>query len=320
MKAKNPKLTKIYYTMGEVAEMFDVNTTLIRFWESKFDVLKPHRNKKGNRLFTPEDVETLKLIYHLVKEKGMTLAGAQKRIKENREGVEHSLEIIEKLQNIKAMLLEIKQEMKGGDSDDEVIVVDDSYGEPLSADAYEEQNVEEMASPESDIEDEDEVNTAYESESMLEDEPVAGDGNNDTYLSAESDRREMPLDEEEGRISGMAFEMNGQTVPDETNEQTVKYAVEEEAIISTSEEEGLSAESFDDLKSYDADGEEASQPLDAAEEDKTQKSDNDSGNAEDLVAEDPAGTDEMVSGVQITTEDEEVVEIRRPEIVEQTLF
>ena len=127
MKAEKQKLTKIYYSMGEVAEMFDVNTTLIRFWESKFDVLKPHRNKNRHRLFTPEDVETLKLIYHLVKEKGMTLAGAQKRIKDNREGVERNMEIIEKLQNIKAVLLEIKQEMKGGDAEDTILVDDDGY-------------------------------------------------------------------------------------------------------------------------------------------------------------------------------------------------
>lgn len=103
---------KIYYTMGEVSEMFDVNPSLIRFWEQKFDILKPHKNKKGNRLFTPRDVDNLKLIYHLVKEKGMTLAGAQKRIRENREGVEKSLEVIEKLQGIKALLLEIRQELK----------------------------------------------------------------------------------------------------------------------------------------------------------------------------------------------------------------
>ena len=66
--------------------MFDVNPSLIRFWEQKFDILKPDKNKKGNRLFTPTDVENLKLIYHLVKEEGMTLAGAQKRIKQNPEG------------------------------------------------------------------------------------------------------------------------------------------------------------------------------------------------------------------------------------------
>jgi len=69
---------KIFYSMGEVAEMFDVNQSLIRHWESQFGVLKPKRNKKGNRLFSPQDVENLKLIYHLVKERGMTLEGAQR--------------------------------------------------------------------------------------------------------------------------------------------------------------------------------------------------------------------------------------------------
>ena len=57
---------KLFYSMGEVSEMFDVNPSLIRFWEQKFDILKPDKNKKGNRLFTPKDVEILKLIYHLV--------------------------------------------------------------------------------------------------------------------------------------------------------------------------------------------------------------------------------------------------------------
>lgn len=66
--------------------MFDVNPSLIRFWEQKFDILKPDKNKKGNRLFTPKDVENLKLIYHLVKENGMTLAGAAKRLRQNRRG------------------------------------------------------------------------------------------------------------------------------------------------------------------------------------------------------------------------------------------
>ena len=77
MTTSERKSRKIYYTMGEVSEMFDVNPSLIRFWEQKFDILKPDKNKKGNRLFTPKDVENLKLIYHLVKEKGMTLKGAQ---------------------------------------------------------------------------------------------------------------------------------------------------------------------------------------------------------------------------------------------------
>ena len=106
------KKGKIYYSMGEVAEMFDVSQTLIRFWESKFDILKPHRNKKGNRMFTPADVDNVKLIYHLVKEKGMTLAGAQKRIKDNPEGISRDMEITDRLQRIRALLLEIREELK----------------------------------------------------------------------------------------------------------------------------------------------------------------------------------------------------------------
>ena len=72
---------KLYYSMGEVAEMFDVNQSLIRHWESQFSVLRPKRNKKGNRLFTPQDVENLKRIYHLVKECGMTLEGAKRAMR-----------------------------------------------------------------------------------------------------------------------------------------------------------------------------------------------------------------------------------------------
>lgn len=111
------KKGKIYYSMGEVSEMFDVNPSLIRFWESKFDILKPHKNKKGNRMFTPQDVDNLKLIYHLVKEKGMTLAGAQKRLKENPEGITRDMEIVDRLMRIKAILLEIRQELKADDGE-----------------------------------------------------------------------------------------------------------------------------------------------------------------------------------------------------------
>ena len=124
MSAAERKSKKIYYTMGEVSEMFDVNPSLIRFWEQKFDILKPDKNKKGNRLFTPADIENLKLIYHLVKENGMTLAGSQKRIKQNREGLGRDLEIVDRLQRIRAMLLEVRQELKGADENVVEIFVD----------------------------------------------------------------------------------------------------------------------------------------------------------------------------------------------------
>ncbi|TLX76091.1 MerR family transcriptional regulator [Labilibacter sediminis] len=111
MPYKEPKIEKLYYTIGEVAEMFKVNTSLIRFWEKEFDIIKPHKNKKGNRLFTPADVENFHLIYHLVKEKGMTLKGAQKKLEENRDDTIHNFEIISRLKDMKSMLIEIKENL-----------------------------------------------------------------------------------------------------------------------------------------------------------------------------------------------------------------
>lgn len=101
--------------MGEVTAMFDVNASLIRYWESKFDCIKPHKNKKGNRLFTPSDIENLKLIYHLVKEKGMTLEGANSAMKRSGKSVQRDVSILERLQNIRAMLIEVRESL-GDDS------------------------------------------------------------------------------------------------------------------------------------------------------------------------------------------------------------
>lgn len=108
-------MAKLLYSMGEVTEMFDVNASLIRYWESKFDCIKPHKNKKGNRMFTPSDVENLKLIYHLVKEKGMTLEGANKTMKRRGKSVQREISILERLQNIRAMLIEVRESL-GEDS------------------------------------------------------------------------------------------------------------------------------------------------------------------------------------------------------------
>jgi DNA-binding transcriptional MerR regulator len=105
------KIEKIYYTIGEVAELFEVNTSLIRFWENEFDFLSPQKNKKGNRLFTKEDINKIRIIYHLVKEKGYTLQGARERIKRNKEDVEKQVEIIDFLQRIKSFLLELKSDL-----------------------------------------------------------------------------------------------------------------------------------------------------------------------------------------------------------------
>lgn len=111
MPFQKPKIEKHFYTIGEVADMFGVNASLIRFWENQFDNIKPHKNKKGNRLFTAETIEEVKLVYYLVKERGMTLKGAQQKIKENKADTVHESEVVEKLRSIREMLIEIKNEL-----------------------------------------------------------------------------------------------------------------------------------------------------------------------------------------------------------------
>lgn len=111
MPYKERKVEKVYYSIGEVAEMFKVNTSLIRFWEKEFDIIKPKKNKKGNRFFTREDINNFHLIFHLVKERGLTLKGAQMKLKENKEDVQSNFEIVKTLQDIKQMLLELKENM-----------------------------------------------------------------------------------------------------------------------------------------------------------------------------------------------------------------
>ncbi|WP_336065344.1 MerR family transcriptional regulator [Mesoflavibacter sp. CH_XMU1404-2] len=102
---------KRYYTIGEVAKAFDVNTSLIRFWEKEFEVLKPKKNAKGNRKFTPEDVKNLQLIYHLVKERGYTLEGAKIHLKEEKKKTLDNFEIIAKLESVKNQLIKLKEQL-----------------------------------------------------------------------------------------------------------------------------------------------------------------------------------------------------------------
>ncbi len=109
MFVKLPK--KLYYSIGEVADAFEVNTSLIRFWEKEFTVLKPKKNAKGNRLFTPEDIKNLELIYYLVKERGFTLDGAKTHLKEQKQQALETFDIIRKLERIKAQLLDIKEHL-----------------------------------------------------------------------------------------------------------------------------------------------------------------------------------------------------------------
>jgi DNA-binding transcriptional MerR regulator len=103
---------KRYYSIGEVAKAFDVNASLIRFWDSEFDILKPKKNAKGNRMFTPEDIKSLKLIFHLVKERGFTLEGAKIHLKEDQKKTMDKFEIISKLESIKVQLISIKNELQ----------------------------------------------------------------------------------------------------------------------------------------------------------------------------------------------------------------
>lgn len=108
---KNVKVEKVYYSIGEVAEIFEVNPSLIRYWEKEFDILKPTKNKKGNRLFTKSDLESLRIIFHLVKERGYTLQGAKDKLKANKQDVEKTVEIIDSLQKIRAFLLDVKEQL-----------------------------------------------------------------------------------------------------------------------------------------------------------------------------------------------------------------
>ncbi len=111
MPYKEKKIEKLYYSIGEVANMFDVNTSLIRFWEKEFDVIQPRKNKKGNRFFTKQDIHNIELIYHLVKVRGLTLSGAKKKLKENKEDTQNNFEVIQSLTEIKNLLLQIKDNL-----------------------------------------------------------------------------------------------------------------------------------------------------------------------------------------------------------------
>ena len=111
MPYKEKKVEKLYYSIGEVAEMLEVPVSTVRFWENEFDILKPMKNKKGNRLFTPVDIRNLRIIHRLVKEEGMTLTGVKKKLSEKWVETDYKFEISESLQKIKSILLDIKDNM-----------------------------------------------------------------------------------------------------------------------------------------------------------------------------------------------------------------
>lgn len=111
MPYKERDINKMYYSMGEVSELFDVNQSLIRFYEKEFDILQPKKNKKGNRYFTPEDVENLKIILNLIRDKGYTLNGAREYLKNNMTASKDSQRVINSLENLKKFLLEVRDQL-----------------------------------------------------------------------------------------------------------------------------------------------------------------------------------------------------------------
>lgn len=109
MKVDLPQ--KLYYNIGEVAEAFEVNTSLIRFWEKEFDIIQPKKNAKGNRKFTTDDIENFELIFHLVKERGFTLDGAKQHLKDHKSETLSKYDLIRKLKTIKSELEKLKSNL-----------------------------------------------------------------------------------------------------------------------------------------------------------------------------------------------------------------
>ncbi len=111
MPYKEKEIQKSYYPIGEVAEMFDVNTSMIRFYEKEFDILQPKKNAKGNRLFRPEDITNLKIIFNLIKDKGFTIQGAKDFMKKNKKEVDENQKVIEALEKMKSFMLDLKEQL-----------------------------------------------------------------------------------------------------------------------------------------------------------------------------------------------------------------
>lgn len=111
MAYKEKEIEKLYYSIGEVAEIFGVAPSLIRFWETEFDVIKPKKNRKGNRQFTREDIDNVRTIYHLVKEKGFTLQGAKEMLRNDNQSVRDKMELLESLKNVRSFLIELREKL-----------------------------------------------------------------------------------------------------------------------------------------------------------------------------------------------------------------
>lgn len=111
MPYKEREIEKLYYTMGEVTQLFDVNASQIRYYEREFEILQPKKNRKGNRLFSAEDVENLKIIFSLIKDKGFTIQGAKDFLKSNKNEVKENQKVIDSLERLKQFLLEVKEKL-----------------------------------------------------------------------------------------------------------------------------------------------------------------------------------------------------------------
>ena len=111
MPYKEKDIEKQYYTIGEVASMFGVAASLIRFWETEFEELKPKKNKKGNRLLTPSDIEPLRTIHHLLKDRGYTIQGARELLKNKSVQTKDKVEMIQSLEKVRAFLVEMKKQL-----------------------------------------------------------------------------------------------------------------------------------------------------------------------------------------------------------------
>ena len=112
MAYKEKEIEKIYYSIGEVAEQFNVAPSLIRFWESEFEIIQPKKNRKGNRQFTREDIENVRTIYHLVKQKGFTLQGAKEILRNDTSAVRDKMEIYDSLKKIRQFLIEVRDKLQ----------------------------------------------------------------------------------------------------------------------------------------------------------------------------------------------------------------
>lgn len=112
MAYKEKEIEKIYYSIGEVAEMFHVAPSLIRFWESEFEIIQPKKNRKGNRQFTREDIDHVRTIYHLVKEKGFTLQGAKEMLKNDSQAVKDKMEMLDSLKRIRQFMADLRDKLR----------------------------------------------------------------------------------------------------------------------------------------------------------------------------------------------------------------